>query len=169
MGDVFKEQIVKRQQTSKDVAKRIGLIIGAILIFLIAQALIPAISVIIGTAALFGALFISSFLKAEYEYVFTNGELDIDVIYNRSRRKRAFSCYVNNVEIMAHLEDTTHMGEFHRAQETRDYSSGVVGPDTYAFLINHGGKYLKVIIEPNEKMMAALKTAVPRTKLHLKK
>jgi len=168
MGDVFKEQIVKRQQTGKDTLKRIGLIIAAILVFLIAQAIIPAISVVIGTAALIGALFLSSFLKAEYEYVFTNGELDIDVIYNRSRRKRAFSCSMNKVEVMAHIEDNNYMGEFHRAQETRDYSSGVVGPDTYAFLINHGGKYLKVIIEPNEKMMTAIRGSVSRTKLHIK-
>jgi len=168
MGDVFKEQIVKRQQTGKDTLKRIGLFIAAILIFLIAQAIIPPIAVILGTAALLGAFFLGSFLKAEYEYVFTNGELDIDIIYNRSRRKRAFSCTMNKVEVMAHVEDKNHIGEFHRAQETRDYSSGVVGPDTYAFLINHGGKYLKIIIEPNEKMMAAIRGAVSRTKLHIK-
>ena len=115
-----------------------------------------------------GGFYLNSFLKIEYEYVFTNGELDIDIIYNRSRRKRIFSSHVNKFEIMAHVEDMNHAGEFHRAQETKDYSSGKVGPDSYAFLINYNSKYTKFIIEPNEKMMAAIKGSISRSKLHIK-
>jgi len=169
MGDIFKEQIVKRRQTSMDTAKRIGIGVGVLLIFILALNFVPVVAPVAIMVAMFGGFYLSSFLKKEYEYVFTNGELDIDIIYNRSRRKRVFSSHVNNFEIMAHVEDMTYAGEFHRAQETLDYSSGTVGPDTYAFLISRGGKYQKIIIEPNEKMMTAIRGSLSRSKLHLRK
>jgi hypothetical protein len=52
--------------------------------------------------------------------------------------------------------------------ETRDYSSGETSPDSYAFLINKDGKRLKIIIEPNDKMLKAIAGTVGRSKLHLK-
>jgi len=170
MGDVFKEQIVKRKESPLDMLKRAGLIIAVIVIFFgVLQTPIATLVPIITLAAGFGAFYLMSFLRVEYEYVFTNGELDIDIIYNRARRKRVFSANVKSFEVMAHVEDMNHAGSFKGAHETRDYSSGVVGPDTYAFLISVSGKQTKVIIEPNEKMMTAISGAVPRSKLHLRK
>ena len=170
MTDVFKEQIVKRKERPKDKMKRVGLILAVILIFIIAI-MSPAASFapVITLAAGFGAFYLTSFLKVEYEYVFTNGELDIDIIYNRSRRKRVFSAHVNKFEIMAHVEDMNHAGSFSGAQVTHDYSSGQVGPDTYAFLINKDGKQQKIIFEPNEKMLKAISGSMSRIKLHIKR
>jgi len=169
MGDIFKEQIVKRKQTGMDSLKRVGLVIAVIIIFFVAMMLVPQIAPILTLIAGFGAFFLNGFLKVEYEYIFTNGELDIDAIYNRSRRKRVFSSHVNKFDIMAHIEDMTHAGSFHGAQETKNFSSGVISENTYAFLVNYNSKRIKVIIEPNEKMMDAIKGSISRSKLHLKK
>ncbi|MCL2286971.1 MAG: DUF6106 family protein [Firmicutes bacterium] len=170
ISDVFKEQIVKKKETTMDRMKRIGLILAVIIIFFVVLATPAAQFVaIIVAAAGFGAFYLMNFLRVEYEYIFTNGELDIDIIYNRSRRKRLFSSHVNKIEIMAHVEDMNHAGSFSGAQEICNYSSGENGPDTYAFLINQGGKMKKVIIEPNEKMLKAISGSMSRTKLHLKR
>jgi len=168
-GDIFKEQIVARKQTNKDLAIRICLVVVVALVFLVTITILNALGIIITIAVGFGAFYLMSFLRVEYEYIFTNGELDIDAIYNRSRRKRVFSAYVKNFELMAHVEDMVHTGSFSSAQETRDYSSGDIKENTYAFLINTSGKRLKVIIEPNEKMMDAISKAIPRSKLHLRR
>ena len=168
MGDVFKEQIVKRKTTAKDTIIRICLVILVILIFFVALMVIPSLAVIIAAAAGFGAFVIMGFLNVEYEYVFTNGELDIDAIYNKSRRKRLFTAKVNDFEIMAHIEDRNHEGAFNNIQEFRDYSSGNPGPDTYVCLLNYNSKRLKLIIEPNEKMLKAIAGSINRRKLHLR-
>ena len=169
MGDVFNEQIVKRQPKAKDALLRVALIIGVLVLviaaFVIAPAFAPVISLVIG----FVAFYLNGFLKVEYEYAYTNGELDIDIIYNRSRRKRVFSGNVKQIEIMAHVDDMMHAGSFSGAQEVLDYSSGVPGADTYAFMIAVGGKQTKIIIEPNEKLQNTLRSSMSRTKLHLKK
>ena len=169
MTDVFKEQIVKRKPSTMDNMKRVGLILAVVVVFFIAMYFVAGFAPVITLAAGFGAFYLMSFLKVEYEYVFTNGELDIDIIYNRSRRKRVFSAHVNKFEIMAHVEDMNHAGSFSGAQVTHDYSSGQVGPDTYAFLINKDGKQQKIIFEPNEKMLRAISGSMSRTKLHMKR
>ena len=168
MGDVFKEQIVKRQPNSKDTLKRTGLLIAVVIVGFLAFGIIPAFAPFLVLAAGFGAWILMGFLKVEYEYAFTDGELDIDAIYNRSRRKRLFSARVNDFELMAHVEDKVQMGAFQGAVEVKDYSSGVVNENTYAFLLNYRGKRTKFIIEPNAVMLKAMATVLTRRRLHIK-
>jgi hypothetical protein len=170
LGEVFKEQLVKRASNSKDTAKRIGIIVLAVLILFICT-IIPVIQsflmfIVVGVA--FGAFFLMSLLNVEYEYAFTNGELDIDIIYNRSRRKRAFSGIVKDFEVMAHVDDKAYAGDFHNVTEIKDFSSGVVNVNTYAFLSTYKGKRLKIIIEPNDMMLKAFSTVLTPRKLHKK-
>ncbi|MCL2360302.1 MAG: DUF6106 family protein [Defluviitaleaceae bacterium] len=167
-GDVFKEQIVKRQSTPLTTLKKVGLVIAALFIGMIGMAIGQAFGPFILAAVVFAAWFGMSFLNVEYEYTFTAGELDIDAIYNRSRRKRIFSARVNDFEIMAHVEDNRHTGAFHGAQVTKNYSSGVVGSNTYAFMLNHQNKRTKIIIEPNDIMLKALASVLTRRRLHIK-
>jgi len=170
MGDIFKEQIIKKKPTRKDTLIRVCLIVAVFVFFMLIMAIPPLISFapFLLLVAIFGAWFAMSFLKVEYEYAFTDGELDIDVIYNRSRRKRRFSARVNDFIIMAHVEDKTHMHEFENAQEAHDYSSGVVSEDTYAFMINYKGKRTKIVIEPNAVMLKAMAGVLTRRRLHVK-
>jgi len=168
MGDVFKEQIIKRNPTFKDTLKRVGIIIGAFFLSILSFMFLGPFAVFVAFAVCFAAYFAMSFFNVEYEYVFTNGDLDIDIIYSKSRRKRLFSSHVNHFDIMCHVEDKTRIGEFQSAQETKDYSSGTVTENTYAFLTNHNGKRVKFIIEPNKKMLKAIGTVLTRRKLFIK-
>jgi hypothetical protein len=170
MGDVFKEQIVKRQSTVKDSAIKVCLVVIVVLVAFIAFFVLHlgSFSVLIVFALGFGARFLMSYLNVEYEYVFTNGELDIDIIYDQARRKRMFSTNLKNTEMMAHIDDKAHEHTFNSAQATLDYSSGVSGPDTYVFLTVHEGKKTKVIIEPNEKMLKAFNSTLTRRNFHLR-
>ena len=169
MGDVFKEQIVKREPRTIDSLKRAGIIILVIIVIIIAFMVIPGFAPVIAVAAGFGAYMLMGFLNIEYEYVFTNGDLDIDIIYNRSRRKRLMTVNMKEIEVMAHIDDKVHAGDFNSAQETLDYSSGIPNENTYAFLTTFKSKKVKVIIEPNEKLMTAIAGTVSRRKIFLRK
>jgi len=171
VGDVFKEQLVKKAVTGKDTAKRFGIVALAVIVVFICTS-IPVIGqfwIFIAAAAGFGAYFFISRLNIEYEYIYTNGELDIDVIYNKNNRKRLFSSDIKQFEIMAHVQDTAHTREMSNVTETKDYSSGIVGPNTYAFVTPYKGKRLKIIFEPNEMMVKAFSTALTPRKLHKKR
>jgi len=168
MGDIFKEQIVKRASTTRDVFIKVGLILATVIVCMIALPTLATFGPFVALGAIFGAWFAMSYLKVEYEYSFTAGELDIDAIYNRSRRKRLFSARVNDFEIMAHVDDKMHNSAFQGAQVQRDFSSGVTNKDTYAFLLNYQNKRTKIIIEPNEVMLKAMASVLTRRRLHVK-
>ncbi|MDR1531455.1 MAG: DUF6106 family protein [Clostridiales bacterium] len=169
MGDVFKEQIVKRAPNTSDTLKKVGLVAAAVVLFLVITVIVSNITAI-GTfapflyvAIIFGLYYVMSFFNVEYEYILTNDELDIDIIYKRSRRKRVFSGSVKSFEVMAHVDDKVHAGDFNPSALTKDYSSGVTTGSTYAFLAAYQGKKLKVIIEPNDVLLAAMaKYLTPR-------
>ena len=168
MHDIFKEQIVKKQPTGKDNLKKFGLIFAVIVVFFVSAALIFEFAFFITIIAGFGAFWVMGMLKIEYEYVFTNGELDIDIIYNQRKRKRLFTGNVKDFEIMAHIEDNMHVRAFDSANEIKNYSSGITGNNTYAFLTAYKGKKLKVIFEPNEMMLGAISTVLTPRKLFKK-
>lgn len=168
MGDTFKEQLVKRNGTPKDTAIKVCLAILVALLGLMSFLYLAHFGVFIIFALGFGARFLASYLNVEYEYIFTNGELDIDIIYDQARRKRLFTAHVKSFEIMAHIDDKNHEHTFNSAQETRDYSSGKPGPNTYAFITVLEGKKTKIIIEPNDKMLKAFSGTLTRRNLHLR-
>ena len=168
MGDVFNEQIVKRNNTFQDTLKRAGIFSVVLVITVLSFTFVTNVAIFIVAALLFGAVYLMSYLNKEFEYVFTNGELDIDVIYNRSRRKRLFSVSVKDIEVMAHIEDKSHEHAFTTAQQEFLCHSGENGPNTYAFLAVVKGKKSKVVFEPNEKMLRAISTTLNRRKLHLR-
>ena len=170
MGDVFKEQLIKRAVTIKDTAKRFGVVSLAVLVVFISMSIqiLQPFWIFIAFAAIFGAYFLISRLNIEYEYIFTNGDLDIDVIYNKNSRKRLFSSSVKQFEIMAHVQDTAHTREMSNVSETKDYSSGIAGPNTYAFITPYKGKRLKIVFEPNDMMIKAFSTVLTPRKLFKK-
>lgn len=169
MGDVFLEQLVKRKPTGRDTLIRTGLILGVAIIFLVTMTIIPGLGMIITLAFGFGAYILNGRLKKEYEYSFTNGELDIDVIYNRSSRKRIFNGHVRDFELMAHVDDQNHKNSLNTASERLDYSTGIPSGRSYNFLTNYKGKRVAIIIEPNEEMLAAIGKAMTRSKFYPKK
>ena len=166
--DVFKEQIVKREPSLKNNLIKGGVIFLIVLIFFVIFPYTGQFTTIIVAALGFGAYYLFSLLNVEYEYIFTNGELDIDCIYSKSRRKRQFSGVVRDFEIMAHVEDNNHINDFSSATETKDYSSGKVKDNTYAFLAAYKGKRLKIIFEPDEVMVQAFSTVITPRKFFKK-
>ena len=166
--DVFKEQIVKKEPTFKNNLIKGGVIFFIVLVFILIFPYAGEFTTIIVAALGFGAYFLFGFLNVEYEYIFTNGELDIDCIYAKSRRKRQFSGVVRDFDIMAHVEDRDHASDFNSATETKDFSSGKVKNNTYAFLASYKGKKLKIIIEPDEVMVQAFSTVITPRKFFKK-
>lgn len=162
MGDVFKEQIVKKEPNIHDTLKKAGVIAATLILAVVAFSIpsINAFAPIIVVAVAFGAYYLFSFLNLEYEYTFTNGTLDIDVIYNKSRRKRIFTGDVKDFELMTHVDNKDRLQDYKSATTTLNCSSGVTKPNTYAFLTNYKDKKVKIVIEPNEMMSKAFATVL---------
>lgn len=164
MGDIFNEQLVAKKNTLKDNLIKAGIIVAALIVIMVCAmikflaGLIMPITLVVG----FGAIFFMRRLNIEYEYVFTSGELDIDRIFNKNKRKSYLTIDVRKFEIMAPIDSKDHARELSNYQKIVDCSSGIKKPNTYAAMIVREGKREKLIIEPNEKMLTAIKKYIPR-------
>lgn len=101
--DYFAEQLVKKQNSTKDDMKRACIIIIAITVIAISIFLIIfmsiAIAVILFFGAIWGMFYFLKMLGVEYEYACTNGILDITKILGKSKRKEMLSIEVQNFTV----------------------------------------------------------------------
>ncbi|GKX30941.1 hypothetical protein SH1V18_34210 [Vallitalea longa] len=164
MGDIFNEQLVAKSNSLKDNIIRVAIIIGGILLIMVSSMVPFLVSFLVPIAVviIIGAVFLMRRLNIEFEYVFTSGDLDIDKIFNKNKRKKFLTIDVRNIEIMAPVDSKDHASELSNYEKVVDCSSGMKKNNTYAAMIVKDGKKLKLIIEPNEKMMKAIKKYIPR-------
>jgi len=170
MDDMYVEQIVEKEETKKDVLKKMAIVIGACFLSLLLSIIfgdpIHASPLIIVVAIIANYFF--KRLNIEYEYLYTNGTLDIDCIYNKSKRKNIFSAEVSEFDVMAHIDDKEKFKGY-SALPVKNLSSGGVYGNTYMFITYYNKEKVKVIIEPNEQLLNAMMVYMTPKKLFLKK
>lgn len=161
MSDLYTEVLVKRQTTAKDLVIRIGLIVltaaAVVAGFMMPVLFVAAIA--LGAACYF--LFPKTDL--EYEYLFVNGELDIDVIMGKSRRKRLKSYSMQGVELVAPLN--SHRADYYKnntKMKTLDFSSGSDSAKRFLMVVSDEKEgAVKVILEPGEELAEYMKKSAP--------
>ena len=153
MSDLYTEVLVKKQQTGKDKA------IKGVLIFF--TVLFAAAGIMMNPLILLLALVLGI-----VDYIlYVNGELDIDRIYSQSRRKRAASYELSNMEILAPYQ-SHQLDSYKNNQSIKryNYSSGIEGQGhkPYAFVISKDNTMQMVIFEPDEVMLKDIRNRAPR-------
>ncbi len=138
MSDLYREILVKRKKTPVMNILRI-LLIAATAVLAVAGLMIAWPLIIGAAAAGVGSYFVSGRLEQEYEYLYVNGDFDIDVIYNMQKRKRAASYDADNLEIFApyrsHQLDSWKnkngltVRDFTSGEENRSVWAGVYSAD----------------------------------------
>lgn len=162
--DVFLEKIVKRRKTILDsVIIAAVIVVGLVLIMILGsfrflQTFTPFI--IIGIGYL-GYILIRN-RSIEYEYIVTNGDLDIDMIIAQRKRKRIFSGSCKEFEVLAKMTS----GEFNQSyQNIKKHINAVTSMDSndvYFISTVKGGEKMIIFFEPHAKMIEAFKKYIPR-------
>lgn len=165
MNDVFVEQIVERRQDFKSSAKKLGIVFAALLV--------SAVFLVIGLLRfIFPAVFALSMYLAfryvkdqniEYEYSFTNGELDVDKITGRRKRKSELSVKVRKFDIMAPMvEKYRSEYETQIIIRTVDASTSPKSESRwFARFRDDAGVTTLLIFEPNERLIEAIRKYIP--------
>ena len=97
--DTFFEQIISVKKTGKAVAALIGIWLAAFVVcfLLFFTGFFGMLTFLLIAGVLYGAFKLSGLLNIEYEYIVTNGIMDIDKITNKSSRKRVLSFELQTV------------------------------------------------------------------------
>ena len=153
MSDLYLEELVKRRRTGTDQALRYALMavtaIGVVLSLLTWNLIIIAVSIAICVAD----IFIFPRFQTEWEYQYVNGELDVDRILNKAKRKRMASYDITKAELIAPA--ASHRFDYYNNNQKLkvcDYSS--CKPEKEGML--------KVLFEPSEHMVKDFRLKAPR-------
>lgn len=159
--DTFIEYIVKKKKTARDY-----LIITAIIAALILLAALClflnrrlfGIPFILFVFACWGAYILLTGSNIEFEYILTNTELDIDKIIARRSRKRVITVNFKEIEKCAKFspEEETNISRIEALYG--DIKSGSV----YFVDFSRDGERIRVLFEPNERILNEIKKINPR-------
>lgn len=161
MGDMYREILVKRESGMMKKMLKNAIPVIAVL-FLLMGAVIPLFLV---GAVVFGVLayFVAPKLEVEYEYLYVNGELDIDAIYSRQKRKRIGSYDMAELEILA--PENSHAIDSYRNNRNlkiKDYTSGTGKEKNYMLVFNHNQGQQAIKAELDEIILADIRRIAPR-------
>ncbi len=167
--DVFLEQIVAKKKTGVDTLKRVGIVVATVVVVYAVMFLLPGIfpilgmvSILLAAAAIYGAWFLFSSLNVEYEYILTNGEIDVDKIISRRKRKRLITVNARNFTAFGPYRAADHVNETYAA--TIMACSSPTDPDAYYAVTDHPkfGRCM-LIFNPNEKIIENAKMFIKRS------
>lgn len=159
MNEFYMEQLVPRK--TGDVKRVLvkNIVLGITIATLVAMFIIPIL------VFLFAILVIVDIIlyrtgDIEYEYLYLNGELDIDKIIAKQKRKHAFTLNMNDVIVIAPME-SAEVRPFQNLKVI-DYSSGKGGPSVYKAVFSKDNQNMSILIEPNEMLLNGMKMVAPR-------
>lgn len=159
MGDFYTEQLIKKRTDGKDIAMKILLVVVTVISFFIAffmpfLILLPIV-MIVADVILFRRM------DVEYEYIYINGDLDIDKVMHKEKRKHMFSVNVNDMEMLA--PEGAFQLQTYRTGKVYDYSSGDASSgNRYVLVFTKSGETSKVIFEPNKDLVEGFFLMAPR-------
>ena len=161
MGDLYSELLVKKDKTAKDSLVKYGLIVlTALAVF--AGLFIHPLALILAIAFGIACYFVIPKTDVEYEYLFINGDFDIDMIMSKTKRKKVSSFKLSEADLAAPLN--SHRMDYYNGNQkmkVMDFSSGNPEHKRFGIITKMNGDLCKIILEPDEALAQAMKNSAP--------
>lgn len=170
--DFFNEWIVKKKRTAQDVMSVIITIMVAlmflygILLQFIAAKFVYLIPIEIAIVIYCSYRIISS-MNVEFEYFVTNGDLDIDKVVSKKRRKKLIRVKLRDVEYFAPFEDEhIKVAEDSTIKKIIDASSSLDAPRLHFAVYYNNSEKVCLLFEPTDEMIENFSHYIPRSLNH---
>lgn len=163
MSDLYQEILISRETPFiNKIAKVAAYVVTAF--FLFTGFLFMNIIFLIAGAAMAVCCYIFlPRLDVEYEYLYVNGELDVDAIYSKQKRKRIASYDMAELEILA--PSTSHALDSYLNQQgakVRDFTSRDPQAQSYTLVFSKEGKRDIIKVELNDTILGDIRRIAPR-------
>ena len=163
MMDIFCEYLVQKKSASDTIKGLLlkaacGLVLAMSLYFCFFMyteflGLVP----IIWGVAIYATVILGRNFSIEYEYIFTNGQLDIDMIKGKAKRQNLTSIACKNIEYMAPYSS---LNDTHRTVIDAIYDENRRGK--YYVDFSQDGESFRLLFQPPEKILTNMKKYNPR-------
>lgn len=165
--DTFAEQLVKKNETSADRSRRIILVILGILLTIammllsflqLDKPLLAFLGMMLAAASGYGTYFIVQGTYVEYEYAFTNGDLDVAKIIAKKKRVEMLTVDVKTFTDFGKYDDSM--------EESKDMtvviaSDNIASHEYYADFKHGVYGNTRLVFVPDEKILECIMRALP--------
>ena len=170
MDSTYFDEIHKKEITLKTVLCNVGLIVAAILlsfIFMLFSGFLQSFTLLLIVGAWVGAIYLIRTSSKEYEYILTDGEIDVDVISGMSRRKRIITIKPEQVTAFEKFTpDCMKRLSTPDVKKNLDLSSG--NPhNSYVVTANINSTKTLIVISPSERLLEAWKPHLRKRRILL--
>ncbi|MDE6425502.1 MAG: hypothetical protein K2K89_05110 [Ruminococcus sp.] len=165
--DNFAEQLVKKNLTASEKTRHtvtvIAGVVGTLIFILLGFIMLgrPVLSVlgfILAVGAGYGTFNTMQSSYVEYEYAFTNGELDIDKIIAKKKRKALISTDVTKFTAFGKYTDDIEEPENMTVVISSD---NIASHEYYADFQHEDYGLTRIVFAPNEKILDNIKRYLP--------
>ena len=157
--DTFVEELVVRRMTPLNMLIRVLLVLFGLLFVLFGFLLIPYVFPLCLAIVCVLIWFLFRAQYVEFEYAFTNGDLDIDRIAGKRHRKQIVSIPESQIRVMAPYQ-AEYESEVSGYQVSRKYdvsSSPRAAERWFLIYEPYEDDYGFLVFQPSEKMRTAMK------------
>lgn len=162
--DVFIEQLVVKKKDIKDLLyySIIGLGNLVLIYLMISVSFFKYLIPLIVICLIYANYFLIIKRNIEFEYIVTNGDLDIDIIISKKKRKRIVSTKIKEFELVASIKSDKLTPEIQNIKNVVHTESSMEAEGLYFGVFNCNGRKTLLVMEPGEKVLNAIKAASPR-------
>lgn len=167
--DVFVEYMVKKKFNRKDIILQLLVVVSSLLIFFICIGFIPSIGYILASGVVFGTYYLLTSFNVEFEYILTNGELDIDKIIYKRKRRRLISIHLKDIKSFSAFNSEIPEIKNNTDDKKVIYAcSSLKDSDVYYMKVEHKSLgNIIIVFNPNEKILSEIKKFAPRSFLNV--
>lgn len=170
MGDTFIEQMIKQKASAMDILKKflVGML-GATLsivamFFFLNSPMLGPIALLVAVGAVYLAVRVITAINYEYEYIYTNGEIDIDRIAGKRKRKRITTIKITSFDVFEKYDFEKHSKE--KFDVKIDAAISPLDEGTYCAIFNgKEGKRCLLLFSPNERLLEAIGSVARRRRV----
>ena len=158
--DSFFEQIIKKKKTAADWLLTLLIVLAAVVLLTAAFIFAPSFFIILVFGIGYGTWWLITNQNVEYEYCVTNGDIDIDQITARRKRKRLVSVPGRKIESLQPYDPSAPLGKFDRRVMT---ASSLKAEGLWCFTY-HSKKngHTFVVFQPDMRILPALYAGLPK-------
>lgn len=151
MDNFYEQLVTTRKTTVYSIANGGTYAVGVLGVMMVGSSLF--IEGLLFIAIAVGIFFLKKKLYVEYEYDFTNGEIDVDKIIEMKSRKRILSFNVKDIELLAPLESDPVRDFGNKPEKVLKVYPTTSEAKLYVAMITGGENRVQLIFVPDEKLI----------------
>ena len=163
MNDLYKEIMVQPKTPVMNKIAKVVIIVLTVVCLLGGMMTLFFPMVIVGAGGIAACIFLLPKLEVEYEYLYVNGDLDIDAIYSKQKRKRIAEFPIEELEVIA-PENSHALDSYKNKKEIKlkDFTSGDPHKNAYIMVVNKEKGQEMAKVELDESILNDMRRYAPR-------